>query len=83
MNITFVRVNPSGKLPVTFPTTFDQMQWNETQFPGVDDNENSTYTEKHHIGYRYFDMKNLEPMYPFGYGLSYTEFEYSNLTISG
>jgi len=51
------------------------------QYPGID-NE-TQYTEKLLVGYRYYDALNLNPLFKFGFGLSYTSFEYSNLKISG
>lgn len=43
---------------------------------------NVTYSEGHHIGYRYYDLKNIKPKYEFGFGLSYTNFTYSNLNLT-
>ncbi|MFI1772379.1 glycoside hydrolase family 3 C-terminal domain-containing protein [Thalassobellus citreus] len=70
-------VNPSGKLPWTMPKKLEDSPAHATHsFPGV---ESVTYTEGLLVGYRWFDTKNVEPLYPFGYGLSYTNFEFSDL----
>jgi len=52
------------------------------QYPGEDNEMNSTYTEKHHFGYRWYDQHLVKPAFEFGFGLSYTEFQYSALNIS-
>ena len=70
-------INPSGKLPWTMPKNLNDSPAHATHsFPG---DESVTYTEGILVGYRWFDTKNVEPLYPFGYGLSYTNFEFSNL----
>lgn len=70
-------VNPSGKLPWTMPKKLEDSPAHATNsFPGDD---SVTYTEGVLVGYRWFDTKNIEPLYPFGYGLSYTNFEFSDL----
>lgn len=71
------KVNPSGKLPWTLPKKLEDIPAHATNsFPG---DETVTYEEGILVGYRWFDTKNVEPLYPFGYGLSYTTFEYSDL----
>lgn len=82
MEILFGRINPSGKLPITIPKEWAQYNFTEVQFPGPDE-KYTNYTEKHHIGYRYFDQHKLEPMYEFGFGISYTTFEYSDYKLEG
>lgn len=70
-------VNPSGKLPWTMPKKLEDSPAHATNsFPG---DETVTYSEGILIGYRWFDTKNIEPLYPFGYGLSYSNFEFSDL----
>ncbi|MGA2723224.1 MAG: glycoside hydrolase family 3 C-terminal domain-containing protein [Bryobacteraceae bacterium] len=78
-DILFGAQNPSGKLPVTFPK-----QWSDSpaygHYPG--DNLHVTYEEGIYVGYRGFDKRNIEPLFPFGHGLSYTKFDYSALKIA-
>ena len=80
--VLFGDVNPSGKLPATFPKKLSDSPahtFGPSAYPGV--NGTVTYTEGLLVGYRWFDAKNLEPQFPFGFGLSYTTFEYSNLKL--
>jgi beta-glucosidase len=78
-DLLFGDANPSGKLAETFPK---QISDNPSflNFPGEGDKVE--YKEGIFVGYRYYDTKKIEPMFPFGYGLSYTTFEYSNLSFS-
>ncbi len=70
-------VNPSGKLPWTMPKNIEDSPAHATNsFPG---DETVEYKEGILVGYRWFDTKNIEPLYPFGYGLSYTNFGFSDL----
>jgi beta-glucosidase len=70
-------VNPSGKLPWTMPKSINDSPAHATNsFPG---NQSVSYDEGLLVGYRWFDTKNIEPLYPFGYGLSYTTFEIKNV----
>lgn len=76
--VLFGQVNPSGKLPLTFPRAVADLPANTSQqYPGVSGEE--TYSEGLLVGYRSFDAKQIDPLYPFGHGLSYTTFSYSNL----
>ena len=77
------QVNPSGKLTMTFPVTYDDTP-SAKNFPGVpaDEPEYVTYEEGVYVGYRYFDTFDIETSYEFGYGLSYTTFDYSDLTLN-
>ena len=77
--VLFGVVNPSGKLPVTFPHSWEECPA-YGNYPGKDGKV--YYKEGIFIGYRYYDKKGIEPVFPFGYGLSYTEFKYSNLKIN-
>jgi beta-glucosidase len=73
-------VNPSGKLPYTFPKKLSDSPAHKLgEYPGKDNTVH--YNEGLYVGYRYYDSKLVEPLFPFGYGLSYTQFEYSNLVI--
>jgi beta-glucosidase len=76
--VIFGDVNPSGKLPETFPK---RLQDNPSHgfFPGQ--KRKVLYGEGIYVGYRHYDTRGIEPLFPFGHGLSYTEFEYSNLRI--
>src|SRR5664280_2336214 len=70
-------VNPSGKLPFTFPVSLnDSPAFSLGTFPG---DNNADYKEGSLIGYRWFDTKKIKPLFPFGFGLSYTEFSYNGL----
>ena len=72
------KVNPSGKMPFTTPVSLDQSPAHALgNFPGRDLKVN--YEEDILVGYRWFDTKGLPVVYPFGYGLSYTTVDYSNL----
>lgn len=71
-------VNPSGKLPWTMPKNINESPAHATNsFPG---DKTLTYNEGILVGYRWFDTKKIEPLYPFGYGLSYTKFSINNFT---
>jgi Beta-glucosidase-related glycosidases len=76
-------VNPSGKLPDSFPLKYDDVPSAAT-FPGepADNPVNSFYKEGIYVGYRYYDSFKVPTAYEFGYGLSYTHFEYSDLKLS-
>ena len=79
--VLFGDVNPSGKLPATFPKKLaDSPVHQMGNYPGA--NGTVTYAEGLLVGYRWFDTKNIEPLFPFGYGLSYTTFKYSNLSLA-
>jgi beta-glucosidase len=77
--ILFGDANPSGKLPVSFPKKFEDSPAS-ANYPGV--NLKVNYAEGIYVGYRYYDTKNVEPQFPFGFGLSYTTFEYSDLKVT-
>ena len=73
------KINPSGKLPFTFPASLKQSPAHALNaYPGK--NLNVKYEEGILVGYRWFDTKKIEPLYAFGYGLSYTSFNYAGLT---
>ena len=75
-DILFGEVNPSGKLPTTFPHNISDTPAYST-YPGKD--LQMDYEEGLFIGYRWYDKEKIKPLFPFGHGLSYTTFEYSNL----
>ena len=79
------QANPAGRLPMTWPERLDQMVAQDPKAhpertnQGVDGK--TTYSEGIFVGYRWFDQQNLEPMFPFGFGLSYTSFQYSGMKV--
>lgn len=89
------RVNPSGRLPTTFPVGYSDVPSSEN-FPGVETSDEPVviagiltakpsrveYEEGIYVGYRYYDSFDVEPAYEFGYGLSYTDFEYGQVSLS-
>jgi len=79
--ILFGKANPSGKLPVSFEKRWED---NAAYKSYYDDNgdKHVKFTEGVFLGYRHFDKDNIEPQFPFGFGLSYTAFEYSNLSTN-
>jgi len=77
MDVIFGDVNPSARLPVTFPNSENELNLTDSQWPGVDGR--STYSEKLLVGYRYYHANKIDPKFGFGHGLSYSSFEYSGL----
>ena len=77
--VLFGDVNPSGKLPDTFAASRRDYP-DFGNFPGQQNQVN--YAEGIYVGYRHFDKKGVAPVFPFGYGLGYTTFEYSHLALS-
>ncbi len=79
-SVLFGDVNPSGKLPFSFPVKLeDNAAHAMGEFPGKDGQVN--YNEGIFVGYRWHDTEKIEPLFGFGHGLSYTEFEYGDLSI--
>ena len=78
-DILFGDVNPSGKLPTTFPVRLEDNPA-FINYPG--ENGKVRYGEGIFVGYRYYEKKDVAPLFPFGHGLSYTKFKYSNLRLS-
>ncbi len=73
-------VNPSGKLPLTFPRSVDQtLAANPEQYPGVNGEVN--YSENLEVGYRAYAAHNVQPQFPFGFGLSYTQFKFDDISV--
>ena len=77
--ILFGEVNPSGKLPFTFPVTLED---SPGHYLNDYDEDVCYYKEDIYVGYRWYDKRNIAPLFCFGHGLSYTSFEYSDLAIS-
>ena len=79
--LLFGDVNPSGKLPVSFPKSLSDVPASTTaQWPGQ--NGQVQYSEGVDVGYRWYQAKNIAPLFQFGFGLSYTSFSFSNLAVS-
>jgi len=80
-NVLFGDVNPSGKLTMTFPKKLSDSPAHVSKrtYPGDD---KVYYDEGIFVGYRHFDTKDISPLFPFGFGLSYTTFSYKNLIIN-
>ena len=78
IDLLFGRANPSGKLAETFPLRLEDNP-SYLDFPGSRDKVH--YREGIFIGYRYYDKRNMDVLFPFGHGLSYTTFRYSNISI--
>ncbi|MCC8135405.1 MAG: glycoside hydrolase family 3 C-terminal domain-containing protein [Ruminococcus sp.] len=76
--VLFGKVNPSGRLAETFPKKLSDNP-SYLNFPGEGDRVE--YREGIFVGYRYYDFREMDVLFPFGYGLSYTDFEYSNLSV--
>lgn len=79
VDILYGRVNPSAKLPETFPK---QLQDNPSYLYYPGEGDTVEYREGVFVGYRYYDTKNMDVLFPFGHGLSYTTFDYSNIKLS-
>jgi beta-glucosidase len=84
--VLFGDVNPSGKLPMTFPKSdADLPTKTPEQYPGIkgaDGRYTANYSEGVFVGYRHYDQNKVEPLFPFGHGLSYTKFWYTGLSVS-
>lgn len=86
-DLLFGVVNPSGKLPTTYPASEkDTLYYNHPErYPGTDEGDGFPvirYTEGRQVGYRWFQAQGIQPLFPFGFGLSYTTFELSDLGVS-
>jgi beta-glucosidase len=82
-NLLFGVVNPSGKLPITFPASDAQLP--RPVIPQPPDNVTPfavNYIESYNVGYKWFDSQGLTPLFPFGFGLSYTTFAITNATLT-
>ena len=80
-SVLFGQTDPGGHLPVTFPASLSQVPASTTaQFPG--NGSTVQYSEGVDVGYRWYDAKDTTPLFPFGFGLSYTRFAFSHLSVS-
>jgi beta-glucosidase len=83
--LLFGDVNPSGKLPQTFPKSQSDLPTKtQSQYPGVNDSQgvpHAKYSEGLKVGYRWYDSQGIQPLFPFGYGLSYTTFSLGALHV--
>ncbi len=85
--VLFGDVDPSAKLPITFPASQSRMPLqSKAQWPGIDVagdtvGPHSSYSEGLLVGYRWYDAKHVAPLFPFGFGLTYTSFRFSSLTV--
>jgi beta-glucosidase len=84
-NILLGKASPAGRLPITWGKKLTDYPATDPKYPerskkGVD--KKTTYSEGVHVGYRWFDKENIEPLFAFGHGLSYTTFEYSGLKVA-
>jgi beta-glucosidase len=85
-DVLFGDVNPSGRLPVTFPASTAQLP--RPELPGFGQSEDGRFEvsydkEGSDVGYRWYARKKLKPLFPFGFGLTYTKFDYANLKVEG
>jgi beta-glucosidase len=84
--ILFGDINPSGRLPITFPASTAQLP--RLEIPGFGDKDDAQFDvdytiEGADIGYRWFARQKAKPLFPFGFGLTYTSFDYANLKVEG
>ena len=80
-DVLFGTTDPGGHLPVTFPVDLSQVPAStQAEFPGT--NNQVLYNEGVDVGYRWYDANGITPLFPFGFGLSYTSFSFSNLQVS-
>ena len=84
-DVLFGKVNPSARLPITMPNKENEVGFSKAQFPGVRTPENplpnAFYVEGLQVGYRWYHANQVTPLFPFGHGLSYTTFGYSNIAV--
>lgn len=79
LDIITGKINPSGRLNETYPVRYEDTPAFK-YYPS--EQKNSEYREALYVGYRYYDTANIKVLYPFGFGMSYTKFEYSELKVS-
>lgn len=78
--VIFGDINPSGKLPVTFAAQYED--YPSAPYYHLNDNGKTPYTEGIFVGYRGFEAADVMPLFPFGFGLSYTRFEFSDVSVA-
>ena len=81
--VLYGEVNPSGRLPVTFPANLDQLPHPKLPGEGAPEGFTVNYAEGSDVGYRWFAKTGHKPLFPFGYGLSYSGFRHDRLKVSG
>lgn len=79
--VLFGEVNPSGRLPVTFERRWEDNPVHLSYYPAAADTKRVEYKEGVFVGYRGYERNNTKPLFPFGHGMSYTTFKYSNLSV--
>jgi beta-glucosidase len=79
--LLFGEFNPSGRLPISMERRWEDNAVHDSYYPKQDEKK-VEYTEGVFVGYRHFDKSGIKPLFPFGYGLSYTTFAYKNLSVS-
>jgi beta-glucosidase len=79
--LLFGEYNPSGKLPISVERRWEDNAVHDSYYPKGSD-RNVVYTEGIFLGYRHFDKAEVKPLFPFGFGLSYTTFAYKNLSVT-
>ena len=79
--LLFGEFDPSGRLPISIERRWEDNAVHDSYYP-KDGEKKVEYTEGLFVGYRHFDKSGIKPLFPFGYGLSYTTFTYKNLTVS-
>lgn len=86
-DLIFGRINPSGKVPTTYPVSEDDVFYagHPERYPGTDEGAGYPvirYSEGLQVGYRWFQAQDIKPLFAFGHGLSYTSFELSDFTVN-
>jgi beta-glucosidase len=84
-NVLLGKVNPAGRLPFTWGRRLEDYPATDPKYPerlGTNADGEGVFSEGIFVGYRWFDQNNIDPLFPFGFGLSYTRFEYSKLTAT-
>jgi len=80
--ILFGDYSPSGKLPISFERRWEDNPTHDSYYPSSPNAKGVTYSEGIFVGYRGYDKSGVKPLYPFGFGLSYTTFAYKNISVS-